>query len=304
MAISYYVRKSWDDTESQKGAFSILANAKKCADSNPGYFVFNTNGIAKYPLPYMISVEKSLDIYTSSTSATTTKSTGKGSFTITEVANKRGKLKSGVGWVKLTGIPVIFINSATNTITPGEKVLNAAKQIGDYMVKTKYHYGKIGSEGSPTSFKQSINKKWYNASCTRYCSWVFQTAGFLKEGKCISHTLGNKAYLIDCQIIKVNKPFQTLLKNKTLKAGDMMVSSSTTCGGNYCSIFTGYNNGNKYWYEAGGPFKGTNTAKTSPYTYTNVGPLYVSYDYTHTVEYIIRPNGAGNGGIDISSLIK
>ena len=33
----YRVRKSWTDAKSQKGAYKVLANAKKCADANPGY---------------------------------------------------------------------------------------------------------------------------------------------------------------------------------------------------------------------------------------------------------------------------
>lgn len=41
----YRVRKSWKDTKSQKGAFYDLENAKKCADRNSGYFVFDENGI-------------------------------------------------------------------------------------------------------------------------------------------------------------------------------------------------------------------------------------------------------------------
>lgn len=44
----YRVRKSWSDSKSQKGAFKILANAKKCADANTGYSVFNENGNAVY----------------------------------------------------------------------------------------------------------------------------------------------------------------------------------------------------------------------------------------------------------------
>ena len=32
----YRVRKTWADTKSQKGAFKILENAKKCANDNPG----------------------------------------------------------------------------------------------------------------------------------------------------------------------------------------------------------------------------------------------------------------------------
>lgn len=45
----YRVRKTWADSRSQKGAFSVLANAKKCADSNKGYSVFDGNGKKVYP---------------------------------------------------------------------------------------------------------------------------------------------------------------------------------------------------------------------------------------------------------------
>ncbi len=45
----YRVRKTWADSKSQKGAFSVLANAKKCADSNKGYSVFDENGKKVYP---------------------------------------------------------------------------------------------------------------------------------------------------------------------------------------------------------------------------------------------------------------
>lgn len=43
----YRVRKTWKDEKSQKGAFSSLENAKKCADKN-GYTVFNSKGKAVY----------------------------------------------------------------------------------------------------------------------------------------------------------------------------------------------------------------------------------------------------------------
>ena len=45
----YRVRKTWTDSKSQKGAFSVLANAKKCVDSNKGYSVFDENGKKVYP---------------------------------------------------------------------------------------------------------------------------------------------------------------------------------------------------------------------------------------------------------------
>ena len=44
----YRVRKSWADVKSQKGAFKVLSNAKKCADENPGYSVYDESGKAVY----------------------------------------------------------------------------------------------------------------------------------------------------------------------------------------------------------------------------------------------------------------
>lgn len=44
----YRVRKSWSDQSSQKGAFAILANARTCADENPGYTVYDGEGKAVY----------------------------------------------------------------------------------------------------------------------------------------------------------------------------------------------------------------------------------------------------------------
>ncbi len=38
--ILYRVRKSWQDKKSQIGAYKVLANAKRKADENSGYFVF------------------------------------------------------------------------------------------------------------------------------------------------------------------------------------------------------------------------------------------------------------------------
>lgn len=45
----YRVRKSWEDTKSQKGAFRVLANAKICADKY-GCLVFDESGTLVYPL--------------------------------------------------------------------------------------------------------------------------------------------------------------------------------------------------------------------------------------------------------------
>jgi LysM repeat protein len=44
----YRVRKTWSDAASQKGAFKVLDNAKRCADANAGYFVFDQTGTKVY----------------------------------------------------------------------------------------------------------------------------------------------------------------------------------------------------------------------------------------------------------------
>ena len=48
-ATLYRVRKTWADSKSQKGAYKVLTNAKKCADANPGYNVFDASGTKVYP---------------------------------------------------------------------------------------------------------------------------------------------------------------------------------------------------------------------------------------------------------------
>lgn len=46
----YRVRKTWADAKSQLGAFRVLDYAKSLADKNPGYYVFNSQGVAVYPV--------------------------------------------------------------------------------------------------------------------------------------------------------------------------------------------------------------------------------------------------------------
>lgn len=55
----YRVRKSWSDAKSQKGAFRNLENARKCANTNPGYSVYDANGRSVYPVASVPS--KSVD---------------------------------------------------------------------------------------------------------------------------------------------------------------------------------------------------------------------------------------------------
>ena len=107
----YRVRKSFEESRSQKGAFKILENAKKCADENPGYKVFDADGNVVYTpktassdVPYLVKVSISdLNIRTGpGTSYDRTGSyTGVGVFTIVQERDGWGKLKSGAGWICL-----------------------------------------------------------------------------------------------------------------------------------------------------------------------------------------------------------
>ena len=111
----YRVRKNWTDAKSQKGAFKILENAKKCADENPGYKVFDADGSAVYEskaadVPFLLKVSIS-DLNIRKGPGTdygkTGKFTGAGVFTILEVKDGKGssagwgRLKSGAGWISL-----------------------------------------------------------------------------------------------------------------------------------------------------------------------------------------------------------
>ena len=115
----YRVRKSWSDAKGQKGAFEKLDNAKKCADSNAGYSVFDEKGNKVYTgkqtssggsgCPYLVQVSiADLNIRKGpgTNYGRTGKYTGKGIFTIVaessgQGASKWGKLKSGAGWISL-----------------------------------------------------------------------------------------------------------------------------------------------------------------------------------------------------------
>lgn len=110
----YRVRKTWADSKSQLGAYKVLANAKACADKNPGYYVFDPDGKAIYPektdTPFLVRVSISdLNIRRGpgTNYSTIGRYTGIGVFTILEVRSGQGstagwgRLKSGIGWISL-----------------------------------------------------------------------------------------------------------------------------------------------------------------------------------------------------------
>lgn len=113
----YRVRKSWADAKSQKGAYRILDNAKKCADQNLGYKVFDADGKVVYEpkaaepavkVPFLVKVSISdLNIRKGAgTDYDRVQFIPIGVYTIVEVksgkgASAWGRLKSGIGWISL-----------------------------------------------------------------------------------------------------------------------------------------------------------------------------------------------------------
>ena len=114
----YRIRKTWTDAASQKGAFKSLENAKKCADENPGYSVFDEAGKVVYTRaaafkPYLVRVSiPDLNIRKGPGTdyGKTGKYTGIGSFTIVDEADGEGASKWGLlksyqekrnGWISL-----------------------------------------------------------------------------------------------------------------------------------------------------------------------------------------------------------
>ena len=113
----YRVRKSWTDARSQKGAYKVLANAKKCADKNPGYKVFNADGKMVYEpkaaepalkVPFLVRVKISdLNIRKGpGTNYDRVQFCPPGVYTVVATskgveASLWGKLKSRIGWLSL-----------------------------------------------------------------------------------------------------------------------------------------------------------------------------------------------------------
>ena len=120
----YLIRKSWEDSKSQKGAYKNLDKAKKYVDQNPGYKVFDMDGNVVYEpdsaelevkVPFMVNVNiPNLNIRTGpGDEYDWVKICPAGVYTITEVKAGQGsnagwgRLKSGIGWISLDLISIV-----------------------------------------------------------------------------------------------------------------------------------------------------------------------------------------------------
>lgn len=108
----YRVRKSWADAKSQIGAYKNLENAKKLADENPGYEVYDNSGKCVYTpggsgngTPFKVKIAVDALNYRSG-AGTKYKINGtvkKGEvYTIVDISGSWGKLISGAGWINIS----------------------------------------------------------------------------------------------------------------------------------------------------------------------------------------------------------
>lgn len=115
----YRVRKSWDDSKSQLGAYATLKWAKRTVDNHPGYKVYDASGKCVYPenttaeksqatAEFLVQVSRTDLNIRKGPGYKTYASVGlcpKGVYTIVETKTAEGytwgKLKSGRGWIAL-----------------------------------------------------------------------------------------------------------------------------------------------------------------------------------------------------------
>ena len=110
---TYRVRKSWSDSNSQIGAYTVLENAIGVAKKNQGYNVYDSKGNCVYSpggsVAFSVRV-KIEDLNIRKGPGTNYKKAGyiePGTYTIVEVKSGKGsskgwgRLKSGAGWISL-----------------------------------------------------------------------------------------------------------------------------------------------------------------------------------------------------------
>lgn len=159
----YRVRTTWADANSQLGAFTILDNAKTCADRNPGYKVFDWEGNQVYPepesgstfpeCPFLVRVIVPDLNYRSEPSMNSTIRgvTGIGTFTIVEVKDSWGRLKSGAGWIWLGNANYCTIEGAIQAETPVTPKPEVPEKKSNEEIAKEVWQGKWGNDPERTA---------------------------------------------------------------------------------------------------------------------------------------------------------
>ncbi|MCD8143487.1 MAG: hypothetical protein LUD83_09490, partial [Clostridiales bacterium] len=135
-------------------------------------------GIPRYPLSYKVQLTADTPYYTAADGVTYVGTAPKGVYTIAEVKSPYGYLKSGAGWIDLTGLDVY---GATAEADPSPLSL-AANNVADI-------YGcAIGCKHVSGSYTWATAMSKKQVNCAIVASRVAYLAGLLGLDKLISHT--------------------------------------------------------------------------------------------------------------------
>ena len=159
--------------------------------------------------------------------------------------------------------------SAQAFVNALQKMSNTAKK--DYKNGHKWHYSNSGTSGS---FKTAVKNKNRKTNCAKYISWGLVEVGILKKGQSFYKTGSNGIkYSSDSAKNRMEKNLKyinghgkkakTLIKNGTLKAGDIVLWQNIQHTNAYA--------GGKKWYD-GGRWS-ANKGKTGFHTF---GPVTIS----------------------------
>lgn len=258
MATIYRVRKSWNDPKSQKGAFSSLENAKKCADKY-SYNVYGDSGKLVYPIKetQLYRVRKTWADEKSQIGAYKSLASAKAlcnKYVGYHVYDNSGK----VVWTSTKQAEV------KQTVADIMKPLtDACKAQTSWAYKSTYKW-----QNKPT-----VAKSKTNGTCVTYVACVLQRINVLKSGQYIWHNGSGygkgkvngdiNSYMT---VTYMGNKTPTALKSK-LKLGDIVMIDDNKSGkagdGGHTEIFGGSFKNSKAKYFTGGTGTGHNTSNES-----------------------------------------
>ena len=222
----YRVRKSWSDSKSQIGAYKVLENAKKACDAHKGYYVFDENGKAVYPIdPPKTTTYRVRKTWADAESQV-------GAYKVLENAKKMCDKHAGYSVFDENG-KAVYTSKAAPTII--DKELEACKAQADCMRNSTY-----GWESNPT-----VAKSKKKGTCVTYEGCVLQRIGILPSGGYVWHDEG-KVYGNNSKMtVTYTRKKPSELKS-TLKAGDIIIDGDPhdNGSGSHVFILTGQWSGN------------------------------------------------------------
>ena len=173
----------------------------------------------------------------------------------------------------------------------GSKVLASADKLARAIANSKFKY--VRNSSLHSSYNSAVKDGYFKVNCATYASWAYIDAGVFKSGENVwfdhgkfgSSSVKKKAQKAEKRgSIKiytgVNKKMSTLLKNGSIKPGDILGNTNQT----HTFIYAGIKDSKHYVYSVGSSGK-------DGFTYSEI---YHKSPYgSKTIGTIIRPLKAG-----------